>query len=189
MYLNFMTVFLLSGLWHGNGWNFILWGAMHGALFVITRAIMRRRGTVTGKTEGRAAGIFGVLKVLLTFLYVTAAWVFFRAPGIADGAALIGRIFTGGRKPLATQLTAVFQLDELWYIIKVTPLMKFNFVWQSCLWLFLIVGAAVVFLAPNALEISKRCKIGVRSTLATTFLLLWSIVSFAGVSTFLYMNF
>ncbi len=41
MYLNFMVVFLLSGLWHGNGWNFILWGAMHGVLFVITRAVMR----------------------------------------------------------------------------------------------------------------------------------------------------
>ncbi len=207
MYLNFMVVFLLSGLWHGNGWNFILWGAMHGVLFVITRALMRRKaapqggsgtktvsasgtGQVSVSGDGEAlARITGALKALLTFAYITAAWVFFRASSISEGAALIGRIFTGGSKPVATQLAAGFQLDELWYVIKVTPLMRFSFVWESCMWLFLVGGSAMIFFAPNALEIAKRCRIGVRSTLATVFLLLWSIVSFAGVSTFLYMNF
>lgn len=182
MYLNFMIVFLLSGLWHGSGWNFILWGAMHGVLFVITRAVMR-----AGKKS--ASSVHSAVGVLFTFMYVTAAWVFFRAPSIEDGAALIGRIFTGGRKAIATQLSSCFQLDELWYVIKVTPLMRFNFVWDLCLWLFLIVSAAIIFFAPSAPVITKRCRIGIRTTLATAFLLVWSIVSFAGVSTFLYMNF
>ncbi len=182
MYLNFMIVFLLSGLWHGNGWNFILWGAMHGVLFVITRAVLKKEHTAVGKVSG-AVG------TLLTFIYVTAAWVFFRASSIKEGASLIGRIFTGGRKALATQLSSVFQLDELWYIIKVTPLMRLGFAWDICLWLFLVGAALMIFFMPGAIEITKKCRIGVRTTALTAFLLIWSIVSFAGVSTFLYMNF
>jgi D-alanyl-lipoteichoic acid acyltransferase DltB (MBOAT superfamily) len=202
MYLNFMVVFLLSGLWHGNGWNFILWGAMHGVLFVITRAVMRVRkksglpdheaASDNGRYASKSAVIGGIARaagVLLTFIYVTAAWVLFRTPSIADGAALIGRIFTGGRKAIATQLSASFQLDELWYVIKVTPLMKLDLVWELCLWLFLFVSAAIIFFAPNAPEITNKCKIGLGTTAATAVLLMWSIVSFAGVSTFLYMNF
>ncbi len=180
MYLNFMIVFLLSGLWHGNGWNFILWGAMHGVLFVITRMMMKKDFSLP---------VPKVLKVLLTFIYVTIAWVFFRAPSIADGGLLVAKIFTGGRKAIATQMAAGFQLDELWYVLKVTPLMKFNFAWGSCLWLFLVGACGIIFFAPNALEVAKKCRIGVKTTIATAFLLLWCIVSFAGVSTFLYMNF
>ncbi len=180
MYLNFMIVFLLSGLWHGNGWNFILWGAMHGVLFVITRMMMKKNMSLP---------VPKVLKVLLTFIYVTIAWVFFRAPSISDGGMLVARIFTGGRKAIATQMAAGFQLDELWYMLKVTPLMRFNFAWVSCLWIFLVFACGIIFFAPNALEVAKKCRIGVRSTIVTAFLLLWSIVSFAGVSTFLYMNF
>ena len=38
MYLNLFIVFLVSGIWHGAGWNFVLWGALHGALYLVTRA-------------------------------------------------------------------------------------------------------------------------------------------------------
>ncbi len=192
MYLNFMIVFLVSGLWHGNGWNFILWGAMHGVLFVITRAWLKgtkdKTGSATGE-KGAGPRIVGAFKVILTFIYVTLAWVFFRAASISEGAALITRIFTGGRKALATQLTACFQLDELWYVIKVTPLMRLSFVWDICLWIFVAVSVIMIFFSPNAYRRVKTCRIGVMSTLLTAALLIWSIISFGGVSTFLYMNF
>ncbi len=186
MYLNFIVVFLLSGLWHGNGWNFIFWGAMHGALFVITRAILRRHGKA-GATEKGV--VFRMIGTILTFAYVTVAWVFFRAPSVSDAMILLNRIFTGGIGPIATRLSSCFQLDELWYLIKVTPLMKLPIAWDLCLWIFAVVGAVMVFGCRNAVNIAKSCKIGLKTTLLTAFLLLWSIVSFAGVSTFLYMNF
>lgn len=203
MYVNFMIVFLLSGLWHGNGLNFIVWGAMHGVLYVITRAV-----TAGGKswkvdvhniqTDGDKKATDNRylilafktgIRVLLTFIYVTVAWVFFRAATISDAITLIARVFTGGSKAVATGISACFQLDELWYVIKVTPLMKFGFVWEICMWLFLLVSAVMIFFGKNAIEISKNCKISVKTTVLTAFLLVWSIVSFAGVSTFLYMNF
>ncbi|WP_196811906.1 MBOAT family O-acyltransferase [Butyrivibrio sp. VCB2001] len=182
MYVNLMIVFLVSGLWHGNGWNFIVWGAMHGVLYVITRM-------VRGKKEDKLSAAVRVVKTLLTFVYVTLAWVFFRASSIREALELIGRMFVGGHKRIATQLSACFQLDEIWYVIKVTPIMKLPFAWESCMWLFLIVAVAIIFFSKNAITIAKNCKVGVKTTIATAILLVWSIISLAGVSTFLYMNF
>lgn len=197
MYLNFMIVFLLSGLWHGNGWNFIVWGAMHGVLYVVTRAFNRvgKSGIKAAddktpvRDENMSEKIFRAAKVLLTFIYVNFAWVFFRASNVNEAVQLIVRMLTGGNKKIATQLSSCFQLDELWYVIKVTPVMKLSFAWDTCLWLFLIVAAVMIFFLPNALEVSKKSRIGIKTTLVTVVLLFWCIISFAGVSTFLYMNF
>ncbi|MCR5155491.1 MAG: MBOAT family protein [Butyrivibrio sp.] len=178
MYTNLMIVFLVSGLWHGNGWTFIIWGVLHGALYVVTRML-----------KDHPLPVPRAIKVIMTFIYVTLAWVFFRAANVRDALLLIGRMFTGGRKPIASALSSCFMLDELWYVIKVTPIMKLSFAWDICLWLFVAFAAAVVFFAPNAIERARRDRIGVKTTLLTGLLLVWSVVSFAGVSTFLYMNF
>ena len=135
------------------------------------------------------SGIKRVVAVLLNFAYVTLAWVFFRASSISQAIELITRMFVGGSKRIATQLSACFQLDEIWYVIKVTPIMKLPFAWESCMWLFLIVAVVIIFFFKNAISIAKSCKIGVKTTVATAILLVWSIISLAGVSTFLYMNF
>ncbi len=211
MYANLMLVFLLSGLWHGNGWNFIVWGAMHGTLYLVTRAMQRRTktaGTGTGKvakeeshnsSEDVASGstktrtvtdiLATAIKRLLTFTYVTAAWVFFRARTVADAVHLITRIFTGGSKPIAAGISSAFQLDEIWYVIKVTPIMRLPGAWDSCLWLFLIVAVFMIFFRDNAINMAKKAVIGLGTTVLTAILLIWCILSFAGVSTFLYMNF
>ena len=67
--------------------------------------------------------------------------------------------------------------------------MKLPFAWESCMWLFLIVAVVIVFFSQNAITIAKKSKVGVKTTLVTAVLLVWSIISLAGVSTFLYMNF
>ncbi|MBQ9590281.1 MAG: MBOAT family protein [Butyrivibrio sp.] len=177
-YINIMIIFLISGFWHGTGITFIIWGAMHGVLYVITRVFEKK-----GEKKKNP------IKVILTFIYVTVAWVFFRAESISEALILLGRIFTGGKKGISTGLSSCFQLDELWYVIKVTPIMKFGFAWDVCLWLFLTLGAIVVFFAPSAIQFTKKSKIGIKTTLITAILLIWCIVSFGGVSTFLYMNF
>ncbi len=186
LYLNLMIVFLVSGLWHGNGWTFIVWGAMHGVLYVIERFA---RDASTTERKSPAGLCRQVAQTILTFAYVTIAWVFFRADTIKDAITLITRMFIGGSKRLATQLSASFQLDEIWYVLKVTPLSKLSFSWDLCLWLFLIAAVVIIFFCQNAITITRNCKIGVKTTAATAILMIWSIISLAGVSTFLYMNF
>ncbi len=204
-YINLLIIFLVSGFWHGTGFTFIIWGAMHGVLYVITRMLQKGKkveakslstgnaGNSNGKNESGKADIRGsavrVSKVILTFFYVTAAWVFFRAESVGQALTLFGRMFVGGAKPIATGLSSCFMLDEFWYVIKVTPLMKLSFAWDICLWMFVVFAVIVIFFSKNAIRRVKECRIGVWSTLLTVFLFVWSIISFGGVSTFLYMNF
>ena len=83
---NILIVFLVSGFWHGAGWTFLIWGALHGA--------GPGGGTGLGQGPGRACPV--VLRWGLTFLFVNIAWVFFRAPDCAGALELLGRAVTGG---------------------------------------------------------------------------------------------
>lgn len=204
-YVNIMIVFLISGLWHGSGWTFIVWGAMHGVLNMITRAITNvaarrhenvlstgantsrnENKTIVEKLPGRLANCG---KRLLTFIYVTIAWVFFRANTISDAALLFKRMFSGGIRPYYSDFANYFRLDEIWYAFKLTPIVNFNFAWDLCMWLFLAFSIVIVFFGKNAINYAKECKIGILTTLLTALLLVWCVLSFGGVSTFLYMNF
>ena len=178
-YINILIVFLISGIWHGTGWTFVIWGLMHGVMNVITRAVKQ-------VSAGKAAH---VAAVVANFLYVTAAWVFFRAESAKDAIALFGRMIFGGNRPFYSTFADGFRLNEIWYFIKVTPLMRLSFSWDICLWLFTALAVIIIFFCPNAIEYTRKCKIGVRTTLLTAFLLFWSIMSFGGVATYLYMNF
>jgi alginate O-acetyltransferase complex protein AlgI len=83
-YANLMIVMLLGGLWHGASWNFVLWGAMHGALLTIERAVGPERLWGRLPDWARVAGTFFV--VLLT-------WVPFRAADFAASADFYARLF------------------------------------------------------------------------------------------------
>ncbi len=78
-YRNLMLTMLLGGLWHGAGWNFVIWGALHGCALAVLRWWQRdqaRRGlgALLPGTWGR------ILAIFFTFHYVCLAWIFFRAP-------------------------------------------------------------------------------------------------------------
>ena len=70
---NVLATFLLSGLWHGASWNFVLWGLYHGLLLVITRAA----GSVLRLPE-RWRGPLAPLQIALTFVFMMGGWLFFR---------------------------------------------------------------------------------------------------------------
>jgi alginate O-acetyltransferase complex protein AlgI len=79
---NLMTTMVLGGLWHGAGWNFVIWGALHGIYLVIDHACTSLRTRLGWRGGGVAAWA-------LTFGAVCVAWVFFRAPDIATALALL----------------------------------------------------------------------------------------------------
>ena len=85
-YLNLMITMVLGGLWHGAGWNFIVWGALHGAYLAIHKAW----STVTRKLHLPSGTRVGnILATVLTFIAVCVAWVFFRAPDMATALTII----------------------------------------------------------------------------------------------------
>ena len=86
-YLNIMVTFLVSGIWHGANWTFIIWGVMHGFLQVIEKALGWQM------YEGKNVGIKAI-RILVTFMLVNFAWVFFRMPSIGDAFAVIDKMFS-----------------------------------------------------------------------------------------------
>lgn len=86
-YWNIFVTFLVSGIWHGANWTFIFWGVMHGVLQIIEKALGWQ------KYEGHNWVVKSV-RIIITFLLVNFAWVFFRMPNIGDAFEVIGKMFT-----------------------------------------------------------------------------------------------
>lgn len=87
---NTMGVFLVSGLWHGANWTYVVWGFVHGLLFV--PRIISDGGTKKNIKARRVC--FGILSWLCTIIPVILAWVFFRAPSISVGVDYLSHMFT-----------------------------------------------------------------------------------------------
>lgn len=91
-YWNIFVTFLVSGIWHGANWTFIVWGCMHGVLQVIEKALGWQ------KYEGKNWAVKAI-RIIVTFQLVNFAWIFFRMPNVADAWAMIGQMFTNVGKP------------------------------------------------------------------------------------------
>ena len=87
--LNLMITFLVSGIWHGANWTFVLWGALHGCYQVIGNIF--RKYIYTPKYS---AVISKVVSTLFCFVIVAFAWIFFRANNVNDAFLIIEKIFT-----------------------------------------------------------------------------------------------
>ncbi len=84
-YRNILITMLLGGLWHGAGWSFVLWGAIHGVALVVHRMV----GGVASDARLRFRD---VPSIGATFGLVTAAWVFFRASSASHAVEMFGRL-------------------------------------------------------------------------------------------------
>jgi D-alanyl-lipoteichoic acid acyltransferase DltB (MBOAT superfamily) len=92
-YLNLMAVFMVSGLWHGANWTFVVWGCLHGLYVVISRATRPWRDRIQHVLGvDRFPALLKVVRIVVTFHLVCLAWVFFRAPTLADAWYVLGRI-------------------------------------------------------------------------------------------------
>lgn len=188
MYLNLLLVFFISGLWHGAGFHFMVWGMLHGVLYVATRFWQGHaqkendKNVITGK-------IMTIVSQIATFLYVSVAWVYFRADNIAQANALLRTACKGEVKRISLDLAECLQPDEFWYVIKVLHLDNLSFSRYILMFLILAVGLYLSMAGRNAQERVARMKYGPISAMVLVVLAAWCILSFSGVSTFLYFNF
>lgn len=70
LYVNLITVFLISGIWHGAAWNFLIWGAYHGVLLILEKLFLLRLY--------KRYNVFKPLSIVITFLLTVVGWVFFK---------------------------------------------------------------------------------------------------------------
>ena len=208
MYLNYLIVFFLSGLWHGAGWNFILWGMMHGVLYVATKWWLknkRKSGVIekekTGSLNGKVSSGYKVdaafvksklgrgLACILTFTYVSIAWVYFRASSVEQANTLLMNIFTKPWTIPGENFADVFNLGEFWYVLKILKISALPYAKYYIMIVFTAVALMITFFGKNIDALAESWKPKMINALVTSVLFIWCVVSLSGVSTFLYFNF
>jgi D-alanyl-lipoteichoic acid acyltransferase DltB (MBOAT superfamily) len=119
-YRNLMLTMLLGGLWHGAAWNFVLWGAYHGALLAGHRLLFGARGAEDAEAKPGLA--FGFLSWVVMFHLTCLGWLFFRASSLTQIGTILGRMASGlvldevviGSLFLVVFLVALLWLVEVW---------------------------------------------------------------------------
>jgi len=124
-YRNLFITFLLSGIWHGAAWTFVIWGALHGLGVLVTRELER-----SALYRERVPKL---LKQTGVFLFVSFTWIFFRAGSLSDALLIVRRIFsaawTSPQIPLLmVLLVALVWLYQFAYESKFRDLLKLAFV-------------------------------------------------------------
>ena len=105
-YKNMFLTMVISGLWHGAAWTFIIWGAVHALGRFCTREL-----ETTSFYKEKVPRIF---KQILVFVFVTFVWIFFRAESIGDAWIIITRIFTSGFADPHCPLFALILILAVW---------------------------------------------------------------------------
>lgn len=83
-YLNLFIVFIISGLWHGANWTFIIWGALHGFYLIFALVTKKMRDDIRNFLGlNNFMGLNNFLQVVITFILVTFSWIFFRAESVS----------------------------------------------------------------------------------------------------------
>lgn len=87
-----MVTFLVSGLWHGANWTFVFWGVLHGVFQIFEKALgLDPKGK---HANSELLKKITPLRILVTFLLVSFAWIFFRMPTIGSAFDIIGQMLT-----------------------------------------------------------------------------------------------
>ncbi len=173
--VNIFVVFFLSGLWHGAGWTFVLWGIMHGLAMIIEGALWEYLKRIPSLIRG-----------ILTFGFVNIAWIFFRAESIGDALAMIKCILhfrPGSIEGISVLYSPLMKkLGEFFSSRFELPVF-----FQTAL--FLGAGFIIVFFLPNAKHVAQKSINFRLSAVCLAALLTWCLFSFSGMTTFLYYNF
>lgn len=173
-YINVMIVFLISGIWHGASWTFILWGMLHGIANVLNRAF-----------KNKWKSLHNAFQWLCTFAFLNITWLMFRAESVSQFFELLKRMIRLDTLEIHHDLYWSFSLMEFNYLRGIGLIV--NNVAGFWMWFFMF-GA--LFVCLNMKDFAeKEFKPTVSRILGTAIMLFWSLISLSGISTFLYFNF
>lgn len=164
---NLFIVFLASGIWHGAGWNFIIWGGLHGICILIHRVWKN-----SGRRLNKLVGWF------ITMNLVNIFWVFFRATTVSDAMKVIKGMFDIGNMELklsSEYIGACFNILALGGKLYI-------------LYFVLLIGVLILAKKENSYKLIKK-KIELKEIIEVAILINTSILFLERISAFLYFNF
>lgn len=156
-YTNLFITMLIGGIWHGAGWTFAIWGALHGIFLIINHGWRKIRITYLNWSPVLSS-IEIILSTTITFICVTLAWVYFRAESLSDANTILSIMFGSNGISLPKSLISYSDIINFSDAIS---LFSFDGVYgvfyqqleSSLKWI--LFAAIFVFSAPNSVQILK----------------------------------
>lgn len=167
---NILVTFLVSGLWHGASWNFVIWGGLHGAAQVYENVF-----DIKKKTENK---VYAVIRKIVVFFFVAYAWIFFRVDNYTQGIYATKALFSGITHPVEYFVSGI-------NILGITG----NTAWKVVLYLVPLFIFDYISLKVDLIEWMVARKTVVRHLVLIIMILLLLLFGYAGKSTFVYFQF
>lgn len=176
-YLNLFIVFLVSGLWHGANYTFIVWGMLHGIAMLINRIF-----------KEKIDHIHPALNWLITFSFINLTWTIFRSDSLHQAMAIFKEIFTFNFTGISTDIFNALYSSDISFFISKIPYINERIQVIFVPLVFVIILIAVLGFKNTNEKISSFHP-SVHNAVFYSIILFLCIISLAGVSTFLYFNF
>ncbi len=177
--LNILIVFLISGLWHGANWTFVLWGLLNGLIKVFEKTLRVEEWRLPRP-----------VKRITAFSITTLAWSIFRADSLMQVKALWTRLFTAGPGRLSWQITSAF--NDIMEMIILRRLGLGGIVERYpglVLAAFVILLILACFTLKNTQEKTEQMRYTPGRMVLVLTIMVWSIMSLSEITKFIYFNF
>lgn len=175
---NYMAVFLLSGLWHGASWNYVMWGFLNGLGVIVNNLNLK---PIKNK----------FISWICTFGYFLFTLIFFRCETMNDvGIVLKGFINPVGVK-FVVDMAQYMDIPELYIFKRALEILAPDMIrgLYFIAFVILMIICTLLLCGKNAEDIVKEGKYTTKKAIGLSIIFVWSVISLSGVSTFLYFNF
>lgn len=176
-YLNTLIVFLISGLWHGDNWTFVLWGLLHGLLSCFDRMF-----------DQAEEKVFKPVRQLCTFAAVSVLWLLFSAQSVGQWGMILSRILHMQSAAVSGGLTASFKMPESQIIYSLTGLNESVIDFSSLNMVIFILAACLICFVPEN-NYKKKHILNTGSLLLASLAFVWGVLCLGAESTFVYSGF
>lgn len=176
-YINTMIVFVVSGIWHGANWTFVLWGILHGLLSILDR--------IFDKTK---KNLNEVVKWSTTFLAVNVLWLLFRSESIAQWRYILIKMCTFQSTQVSDGLINSFVLPETPFWLKMLHIETLNMTVRGLSLLIFTIAAFLICLVPDNNYNKLKSNTWITLVLAAV-AFVWGFLCLSSESVFVYFNF
>jgi alginate O-acetyltransferase complex protein AlgI len=184
--VNTLLVFLLSGLWHGLGITYLVWGAINGVFVVVSHFLSKLAGDGGKQPENpKKGGTFGRIRTFAAFLFTL---VFFRSESVEMAVAMLKRFLIPLYPGFLLRTAEHLNIVELYPLTKALSLYLpgTESTVQLILWILLLILGFFLIRRKNAYEIAAEMPLKAVYIAPLALLFAWSMLAFNNVGTFLY---
>ncbi|MFV0278430.1 MAG: MBOAT family O-acyltransferase [Parahaliea sp.] len=175
-YANLISTMLLGGLWHGAGWNFVIWGGLHGLYLVLHQMW---RALLAALKLSPSGALYSAFAWLITMLCVVVGWVFFRATTLDGALSLLHSMV--GLNGFTLPQGILARIGEAGTAIEALGIQAIHGGGQTFLqtWLWNLVLLATVLLMPNVQDMFNRARCSLQDQSFDTTDSVWPLIGWA----------